>query len=199
VRKCFPVTTAPVNYTELVDEFVKLQSEIETQMAYINGNVTALVQLNNTLVAQIEEKLANTTISAADRASLEKVLAGLRGNFTSTKTTAGARRKRQTTNLLKTPCNEASDISKYLNDSITRANAKVAYTEGFSTSLTSLFHGDDLVVLVGKERLLMEFRICIEIIILASKSTTFTYTRQKTIFEPINKEVCAKNFGPCGE
>jgi hypothetical protein len=199
VRKCFPVTTAPVNYTELVDEFVKLQSEIETQMSYIDGNVTALVQLNNTLVAQIEEKLANTTLSAADRASLEKVLAGLRGNFTSTATTAGARRKRQTTNLTKTPCNEASDVLKYLNDSITRSNLCEHYAEGFSTFLILIFDGDDLVVVIWKETLIIEFQVIIQIITLAFKSTINVYKRQKTILEIIKNAVCAKNFGPCGE
>jgi hypothetical protein len=182
VRKCFPVTksstsnvesstqapiesttqSSNVNLTELVEDFEKVQSEIDVWLVFLAGNVTAASQVKETLIATVKEALTSNAISDAEQATLEDLLAFLYGNSTSSSTTANGNRKKRmlgalaktstastssttsttsttsaqtTTSAPSTPCSDVGAIIQHLHNDIEYGNALTIFLNQTNTKI----------------------------------------------------------------
>jgi hypothetical protein len=242
VRKCFPVTksstsnvesstqapiesttlSSNVNLTELVEDFEKVQSEIDVWLVFLAGNVTAASQANETLIATVKEALTSNAISDAEHATLEDLLAFLYGNSTSSSTTANGNRKKRmlgalaktsttsttsttsaktTTSAPSTPCSDVGAIIQYLHNDIEYGSALTIFLNQtnskikiFQSNLSSSSSSEVIVNLTSRMNTLSSQLSQTETIL---GNVTTRSAQQKTILGLVKNKICALN--PAGE
>jgi hypothetical protein len=221
VRKCFPVTQTPTksttkaanlksfNVTEMAEKLSKIDLQIENLLLYLEGNITAAKQTNETIITLIDELLLDGSISSQLKTSLEELRSLLKKNSSTaaapnTSTTAGARRKRQTDSTFKsTPCSDFSSYTKSLIDIIVYGVMHgLSLNYRFNQTLSSnLF----LAPSSGNNQLLyLKLNMTRYVESLNSSVHTLNELNKARIqqfvsYKKLNRTVCAFNVGPCGE
>jgi hypothetical protein len=219
IRKCFPVTpattqapsetttAAPKKLTELVNSLSSIQSEIRAQLVYFDGNVTVAAQTNETIIALIDDLLADSTTTSEDRGILEEIAAFLKSNSTATPT--GARRRRQVGSFTSTAC---SNITASLYADLDKQQQTTALFQDFLTytidTLRLLVNLFDSIILQGPliktgkistvKSQVTKYVSEISNISVALDSVTVLKNQERAIIELIKDTICAPSFA-CGE
>jgi hypothetical protein len=222
VRKCFPVTQTPTksttkaanltsfNVTEMAENLSKINLHIENLLLYLEGNITAAKQTNETIVNLIDELLLDGSISSQLKTSLEELLALLKKNSTTTtaapntSTTAGARRKRQTDSTFKsTPCFDFSSYTKSLIDIIVYGvmhglSLNYRFNQTLSSNIFSAPSSGNnqlLYLKLNMTRYVESLNTSVDTLNELNKARI----QQFVSYKKLNRTVCALNVGPCGE
>jgi hypothetical protein len=217
IRKCFPVTpattqapsetttAAPKNLTELVNSLSSIQFEIRAQLVFFDGNVTVAAQTNETIIALIDDLLADSTTTSEDREILKEIAAFLKSNSTATPT--GARRRRQVASITSTAC---SNISAALYDDLNLKTTPI-YKDFLNYTIDSLMllvnHFDSIIlqgplIKIGKiskvKSQMTKYVSEISNISVALDSVTILKNQERAVLESIKDTICVPSF-VCGE